>query len=105
MTGKPSRSFFASAVSHRDAPDQYLGSFAMPGEEPQWVMENGRVKVFGEPELAELAGFRILAARLNRAKDVQEFISMRNTRNNHRVLTSPPHVQRAHAQAESVFRK
>lgn len=105
MTGKPAKSFYSAAISHHDAPNQYLGSFAMPGEEPQWVMENGRVKVFSEPELAELAGFRILAARLNRASDVQEFVAMRNARNNHRVLTSPPKMQKAYAQAESVFRK
>lgn len=71
---KVSQAFYSTAIEHKELPGCYMASFATPGEAPMWVLDSdGRPKIFTRPDQAELAGFRVMVARLNRARDVQTF--------------------------------
>lgn len=78
---KLSKSFFSTAVPHRELPFTYLGLFGLPGEKTRFIEDRvtGQPQHFRTAEAAELAGFQILAAKLNRARDVQEFLTKRST--------------------------
>lgn len=75
---RPNTKYFAAAAPHAEIPGAYLGSFGLPGEVTQWVMERGQQKVFGVAEDAELAGYRILMSRLNGARNTQTFVPRRS---------------------------
>ncbi|WP_316207531.1 hypothetical protein [Bradyrhizobium sp. SZCCHNR3118] len=71
---KVSQSYYSTAVEHRDMPGCYMASFASPGEAALWVTgPDAKPKVFTSAIEAELAGFRVMASRLNRARDTQRF--------------------------------
>lgn len=78
---KISQSFYSTAVEHKEMPGIFMGSFAIPGDPPLWVTErDGKPKMFRNPLEAELAGFRVMVTRLNKVKDVQEFLTKRERR-------------------------
>ncbi len=102
MTKKPSTSFFAAAVGHREMDGLYFASFAMPGEYPAWVTDpGGKPKLFRNAMEAELAAFRVLASKLNKSRDVQEFLVKRNSRTATRTFHAPERPQQHTVQ--SVF--
>jgi hypothetical protein len=71
---KVSQAFYSAAVEHKEMSGCFQASFATPGEAPMWVTErDGKPKFFRDPQEAELAGFRVMVARLNRARAVQTF--------------------------------
>ncbi|WP_439357962.1 hypothetical protein [Bradyrhizobium sp. DASA03007] len=88
---KIANSYYSAVVSHQEMPGIYMSTFAVPGDPPQWVLdEKGRPKYFRSSDEAELAGFRLMAAKLNRARQEQEF-RVKGRRNKHtRVWTAPP---------------
>jgi hypothetical protein len=71
---KVASAYYATAVGHKQIDGIYLGTFAVPGEAPQWVTDDkGRPKHFRSANEAELAGFKMMMARLNRARQEQSF--------------------------------
>jgi hypothetical protein len=68
---KLARAHYSAPIAHPEIPGAYFGSYAVPGKPPCWVTENGNRKVFGNFEQAELAGYRILMACLNRSSSPQ----------------------------------
>jgi len=111
---KPAKSFYSTAIGHRDIPGAYLGSYAIPGEPPQWVTQGGQVRIFTGPNAkteAELAGFKVLVSKLNRAHDVQEFVARRAQVQQPRVYRAPrgttktDRLEREEHTIESVFGK
>jgi hypothetical protein len=72
---KVSNSYYSAAVGHREINGIYLASFAVPGDPAQWVTDtDGKTpKHFRSADEAELAGFRVMAAKLNRARQTQSF--------------------------------
>jgi hypothetical protein len=58
-----------------------MASFATPGEAPLWVNgPDGKPKIFRDPQVAELAGFRVMVTRLNRARSIQTFQTKRDNK-------------------------
>jgi len=85
---KVSNSYYSAVVGHEEMPGIYMSTFAVPGDPPQWVLdEKGRPKYFKSSDEAELAGFRLMAAKLNRARHEQEFRVKGNRKT--RVWTAP----------------
>lgn len=71
---KVAQSYYSTAVQHREVPGCYLGSFAIPGEPAMWVHDtDGKPKIFRSEVEAEVAGFRVMMTKLNRARAVQSF--------------------------------
>ena len=108
MTAKVAKSFYSSANSHRDFPGSYLASYAIPGEVPQYVTVNGRVRLFTGDNAkteAELAGFKVLVSKLNKAQDVQEFVARRSKAQQPKVYRASTPQTSAATEAEKVFRK
>jgi len=72
---KVANSYYSTAVGHREIDGIYLATFALPGEAPQWVTDpkDGKPKHFTSAGEAELAGFRVMASKLNRARQEQDF--------------------------------
>lgn len=71
---KVAQAYYSTAVEHREMPGCYLATFAIPGDAPQWVNDtDGRPKIFKRADEAELAGFKVMVSKLNRARDVQSF--------------------------------
>jgi hypothetical protein len=72
---KVSQSFYSTAIEHKEVSGCFMASFATPGETAMWVHDSntGKPKLFRTAVEAELAGFRVMASRLNRARDVQTF--------------------------------
>lgn len=71
---KVAQSYYSTAVPHREVPFCFLGSFAIPGEPAMWVHDtDGKPKVFTSAVEAEVAGFRVMMTKLNRARAVQSF--------------------------------
>jgi hypothetical protein len=74
MPDKASKIFYSSPVEHRELPGQFLAQFAAPGELPMYVMDDrAKPKLFPNAKEAELAGYRVLAKRINNALQPQEF--------------------------------
>ncbi|WP_315739998.1 MULTISPECIES: hypothetical protein [unclassified Bradyrhizobium] len=71
---KVASSFYSAAVPHRDIDGLYHATFGIPGDQPQWVNgQDGKRDVFRSHDAAVLAGFRVLVAKLNRARQEQTF--------------------------------
>ena len=72
---KVANSYYSTAVGHREISGIYLATFALPGEAPMWVTDpkDGKPKHFTSATEAELAGFRVMASKLNRARQEQDF--------------------------------
>ncbi len=101
---KVSKSFYSTAIPHREVPWAYLATFAIPGESAQWVLENGSPKQFRSAMEAELAGFRVMMAKLNKTRDVQGFLTKRH--NTIRTFHAPEDKHRvSEPTVESVFGK
>lgn len=100
---KVSKSYYSAAIGHREAPGVFMASFAVPGEPAQWVTEGGRQKLFTTSDEAELAGFRVLAAKLNRALNSQEFKAKPSNQPQPRVHRQPTNRNEAN-QVFSKFR-
>lgn len=99
---KVSKSFYSTAIPHREIPWTYLATFAIPGEQAQWVLENGSPKQFKNAMEAELAGFRVMMAKLNKTRDVQGFLTKRHS--TIRTFHAPDErVRRSEPTVESVF--
>jgi hypothetical protein len=98
---KPAKSFYSAAVGHREINGIYLATFAMRGDPPQWVAdESGAPKHFKSAQEAELAGFRVMAAKLNKARDVQSFMT-KGRKNGIKTYRAPE--KSAQHTVESVF--
>lgn len=66
--------FYSTAVSHKEIDGLYHATFGIPGEPPQWVNgADGKPKTFRDQDEAVLAGFKVLIAKLNRARQEQSF--------------------------------
>lgn len=102
MTAKVAKSFYSTAISHRDIPGVYLASYAIPGQAPQYVTVNGQVRIFHDKEEAELAGFKVMVSKLNKAQDVQEFVARSSVNRQPRPLRP---VRAPAPTIESVFGK
>jgi hypothetical protein len=71
---KVANSYYSAAVPHKEMNGLYQASFGIPGEAPQWVNgKDGNPEIFRNHDQAVLAGFRVMVAKLNRAKQEQEF--------------------------------
>ncbi|WP_315768597.1 MULTISPECIES: hypothetical protein [unclassified Bradyrhizobium] len=71
---KVANSFYSAAVPHLEMDDLYFGTFGIPGDPPQWVNgQDGKREVFRSHDAAVLAGFKIMVAKLNRARQEQNF--------------------------------
>jgi hypothetical protein len=101
---KVATKFYSAAVSHRELNGIYMGSFGIPGEAPQWVTKDGKPELFTSHELAEIAGWRILAAKLSKAHDVQSFMVKRSEKNRIRTYHAPER-RLPTSDAERVFAK
>lgn len=100
----PSKSLYSAAVSSREIPGAFHASFALPGEPPAWVMENGQKKLFISAEAAELAGWRIIASKLNKAHDVQTFLVKRAQKQAEQIKSyHAPDKKAPTAEADRVF--
>ncbi|MGJ4945192.1 hypothetical protein ACQR1W_31845 [Bradyrhizobium sp. HKCCYLS1011] len=66
--------FYAAAVPHPDTDGLYYSTFGIPGDPPQWVNgQDGKRDVFRSHDAAVLAGFKVMVAKLNRARQEQTF--------------------------------
>ena len=103
---KVSQSFYSTAVSHKEVPGVYQASFAVPGEAPLWVTErDGKTpKLFRDADEAELAGFRVMASRLNRSREVQSFQTKRD-RQRGGIRSFRSEVKKQQHTVETVFGK
>lgn len=71
---KLATAFYSTAVGHKEMDGLYLATFGIPGEPALWVHDtDGKPKIFRSAGEAELAGFRVMMTRLNRARAVQSF--------------------------------
>jgi hypothetical protein len=71
---KVATAFYSTAVPHKQMDGLYMATFALAGEAPMWVNgTDGKPKTFRDAQEAELAGFRLMASKLNKARDVQTF--------------------------------
>jgi hypothetical protein len=101
---KPAQSFYSAAVGHREINGIYLATFAMPGDLPQWVTdESGKPKHFGSAMEAELAGFRVMATKLNKVRDVQACMTKRDRKRGIKAYHAPK--QTREPTVEQVFGK
>jgi hypothetical protein len=81
MTAKPATAFYATSIEHKDLSGHFMGSFAIPGLPPQWVTKpDGQPRHFRTAVEAELAAFRVLLSKLNRARDEQRFQTKRDAK-------------------------
>lgn len=72
---KVAKSYYSAAIEHREVPGRFLASFALPGEAPEWVKDQtGKPQLFKRAIEAELAGYRVLTAKLNKARAIQDFV-------------------------------
>jgi hypothetical protein len=103
---KVATAFYSAAVGHREINGIYMASFAIPGDPPQWVTDtDGKSpKHFRSAMEAELAGFRVMAAKLNRSRDVQSFMTKRPKNKTIQTYHAPPE-QKVGPTVESVFGK
>jgi hypothetical protein len=102
---KPSRSYYSAAVEHKEVPGCFMASFATPGEAPMWVTgSDGKPKIFISQDGAELAGFRVMVSRLNRARNVQQFETKGYTRTGGIKVFRAEEPKQTHT-IESVFGK
>lgn len=70
---KPATAYYVAAIPHKQVPGIFQASFGMPGDAPAWVLgHDGRPDVFTNALEAELAGYRVLISKLNKARGVQE---------------------------------
>jgi hypothetical protein len=71
---KIASAFYSSAVNHKEIDGLYQATFGIPGEPPMWVNDtDGKPKNFRSQDEAVLAGFKVLVAKLNRARQTQDF--------------------------------
>lgn len=106
---KLSKAFFSTGIPHRELPFTFLGMFGLPGEPSRFVEDRatGQPQHFRSAAEAELAGFQILAAKLNRARDVQEFLTKRSAlqaKNASRAMTPAQSRPSGYADPNSFFR-
>jgi hypothetical protein len=102
---KPSQAFYSTAIEHKEMPGCYMASFATPGEAPLWVNgPDGKAKLFRSAMEAELAGFRVMASKLNKSRDVQSFMTRRDRRQGIKTHHAPDHWNREPT-VQSVFGK
>lgn len=100
---KVSRSFYSAAVSHKELDGIYLAMFAIAGESPQWVTDSaGKPKFFTSAQEAELAGFKVIMTKLNRAREAQDFV-VRNRKNGIKSFHAP--LKQGEPTVASVFGK
>jgi hypothetical protein len=98
-----SQAFYSTAIEHKEVPGWYLASFATPGEAPLWVNgPDGKAKLFRSAIEAELAGFRVMASKLNKSRDVQSFMTGRDRRQSIKGYHAPDHENREPT-VQSVF--
>ncbi|MGX9944991.1 hypothetical protein ACTG4Q_21235 [Bradyrhizobium denitrificans] len=101
-------SFYSAAVAHKEIDGLYHASFGIPGLPPEWVMngKDGKPDVFRDHDQAVLAGFRVLIAKLNRARQEQDFHvkGQANGKQNTIKRWKAPQAQNEHT-VDSVFGK
>lgn len=69
-----SQSYYSTAVNHLGMPGSFFASFAIPGERAMWVHDtDGSPKIFRSEVEAEVAGYRVMMTKLNRARAIQCF--------------------------------
>lgn len=94
--------FWAASVGHREMPNKYMACFAVPGLASQWVMDGARQRIFDTAWEAELAAWKALAAKLNRALGSQEIVVRPNQNREPRVYRKDSKGQLT--EIDSVFR-
>jgi hypothetical protein len=71
---KTANAYYSTAVGHKEIDGLYQATFGIPGEAPMWVNDtHGRPKTFRTADEAVLAGFKVMVAKLNRARQEQDF--------------------------------
>ncbi|TYO65406.1 hypothetical protein FXV83_15840 [Bradyrhizobium hipponense] len=71
---KIANSFYSAAVQHKEIDGLYHATFGIPGQAPEWVNgKDGKPDTFRDHNQAVLAGFRVMVAKLNRARQEQDF--------------------------------
>ena len=103
---KPSSAFYSAAVGHSEIDGIYMASFAVRGDQPEWVTDkDGKSpKHFRSADQAELAGFRVMVAKLNRSRGVQSFVTKRPKNKTIQTYHAQPEKKGGHT-IESVFGK
>ena len=71
---KIANAYYSTAVAHKEIDGLYHATFGIPGQAPEWVNgKDGKPETFRNHDEAVLAGFRVLVAKLNRARHEQDF--------------------------------
>lgn len=71
---KIAKSYYSTAVGHKEVDGLYHATFGIPGEPPMWVNgTDGKPKTFRSQDEAVIAGFKMMVAKLNRARQEQDF--------------------------------
>lgn len=97
------RSFYSASISHNEVPGLYLATFGIPGSPAMYVYEGGRPKEFRSAQDAELAGFKVMMSKLNRALNVQDFHTKRDP--NKQIKSWKAQPDRREPTAEQIFKK
>lgn len=72
---KVANAYYSSAVEHSGISGLFHATFGIPGHPPQWVNgPDGKPKLFRARDEAILSGFKVMVARLNRARQEQDFL-------------------------------
>jgi hypothetical protein len=103
---KIANAFYSTAVTHKEIDGLYQATFGIPGEPPVWVNDtDGKPKVFRSQDEAVLAGFKVMVAKLNRARQQQDF-QVRGERVAHKnTIKSWSAPQQSGPTVDSVFGK
>ncbi|WP_315729929.1 hypothetical protein [Bradyrhizobium sp. SZCCHNRI2010] len=100
---KVANSFYSAAVPHPEMDGLYFGTLGIPGDPPQWVVgHDGKRDVFRSHDAAVLAGFKVMVAKLNRARQEQTFQVKGHPPPKTRSWTAP--VDTREPTIEQVFR-
>jgi hypothetical protein len=71
---KIANAYYSAVVAHKEVDGLYHATYGIPGHSPEWVLgRNGQPETFRDHDQAMLAGFRLMVAKLNRARHEQDF--------------------------------
>ena len=88
---KVAHAFYSTAMTHKEIDGLYMATFGIPGEPPMWVNDtNGKPKAFRSQDEAVLAGFKVMASKLNRARQNGFQVKGDKPRNTIKSWSAPP---------------
>lgn len=100
---KVANAYYSTAVGHKEIDGLYQATFGIPGEAPMWVNDtHGHPKTFRTADEAVLAGFKVMVAKLNRARQEQSF-QVRGIKNTIKSWKAP--IDSSEPTVSSVFGK